>query len=99
MAALASLRPEERAGRYVTVIHHKGLPISSNKKSFNTVRNRTGIGGDVLRHTLRHTKATWAMQAGVDLWEAAGALGMSVKTLEETYGHHHPNFQQNVKQI
>jgi hypothetical protein len=31
------------------------------------------------------------MQRGVDPWEAAGFLGMSVKVLIDTYGHHHPN--------
>jgi hypothetical protein len=30
------------------------------------------------------------MQAGVDKWEAAGFLGMSVETLDRVYGHHHP---------
>ncbi len=30
------------------------------------------------------------MQRGVDLWEAAGVLGMSLETLERNYGHHHP---------
>jgi hypothetical protein len=28
--------------------------------------------------------------AGVDKWEAAGFLGMSVEILERVYGHHHP---------
>ena len=36
------------------------------------------------------------MQAGVDMWEAAGFLGMSVAVLEKTYGHHHPNHLQNA---
>jgi hypothetical protein len=31
------------------------------------------------------------MQAGVDKWEAAGFLGMSVETLDPVYGHHHPD--------
>jgi hypothetical protein len=31
------------------------------------------------------------MQAGVDKWEAAGFLGMSVEMLDRVYGHHHPN--------
>ena len=31
------------------------------------------------------------MQAGVDRWEAAGFLGMSVEMLDRVYGHHHPN--------
>jgi hypothetical protein len=30
------------------------------------------------------------MQAGVDMWEAAGVLGMSVEMLVRVYGHHHP---------
>ena len=36
------------------------------------------------------------MQDGVDMWEAAGSLGMTVKTLEEVYGHHHPSWQKNA---
>ena len=32
-------------------------------------------------HTLRHTAATWLMQAGADRWQAAGYLGMSVEML------------------
>jgi hypothetical protein len=30
------------------------------------------------------------MQAGVDKWEAAGYLGMSVEMIDRVYGHHHP---------
>jgi hypothetical protein len=30
------------------------------------------------------------MQNGVDKWEAAGFLGMSVEMLDRVYGHHHP---------
>src|SRR5262249_32261677 len=48
--------------------------------------------GNVTPHTLRHTAATWLMQRGVAMWEAAGFLGMSEKTLRETYGHHHPDY-------
>jgi integrase len=47
----------------------------------------------VTPHTLRHTSATWLMQAGVDRWQAAGLLGMSVEVLEQVYGHHHPDYQ------
>lgn len=32
------------------------------------------------------------MQNGAPMWEAADFLGMSEKTLRETYGHHHPDF-------
>lgn len=44
-------------------------------------------------HILRHTAATWQMQAGTDLAEAAGYLGMTPDTLWSEYGHHHPDFQ------
>jgi integrase len=43
-------------------------------------------------HTLRHTAATWLMQRGVPIWEAAGFLGMSPEVLQQTYGHHHPDY-------
>jgi integrase len=44
----------------------------------------------VTPHTLRHTAATWLMQAGVSIWEAAGFLGMSPEMVSQVYGHHHP---------
>ena len=31
------------------------------------------------------------MQRAAPMWEAAGFLGMSEKTLRHTYGHHHPD--------
>jgi hypothetical protein len=38
------------------------------------------------------------MQQGVQLWEAAGFLGMTPETLERVYGHHHPEFMRNAAQ-
>ena len=34
------------------------------------------------------------MQRGVPMWEAAGFLGMSAEILQDTYGHHHPDYLQ-----
>ena len=45
---------------------------------------------------MRHTAATWQMQAGTLLAEAAGYLGMSPETLWNVYGHHHPDFQEEA---
>jgi hypothetical protein len=39
------------------------------------------------------------MQAGVDVWEAAGALGMTVDMLTRTYGHHHPDWQKQAAEV
>jgi integrase len=60
------------------------------------VRQDAGLGEDIVRHSLRHSAATWLMQAGVDMWEAAGWLGMTVEQLEANYGHHHPDFQEEA---
>jgi integrase len=67
-------------------------PVTSISKAFRAVARAAGLGADVTPHVLRHTAATWLMQAGTDPWEAAGFLGMSVETLMSRYGHHHPDY-------
>lgn len=67
-----------------------GKPVQSIKVGFRRATVLAGIPGTVTPHTLRHTAATWLMQAGVPIWEAAGFLGMSPEMVERTYGHHHP---------
>jgi integrase len=47
--------------------------------------------GKIVPHTLRHTAATWLMQRGVSIWQAAGYLGMSPEILDRVYGHHSPD--------
>jgi len=73
-----------------------GAGVRSVKTSFATAVRLAGLGGRVTPHTLRHTAATWLMQAGVDKWEAAGFLGMSVEMLDRVYGHHHPHHLRNA---
>ena len=58
-----------------------------------------GLTGRVTPHTLRHTAATWLMQHGVPIWEAAGFLGMSPGVLQETSGHHHPDHLRGAAQL
>jgi integrase len=73
------------------VVEWNSEPIrSSVKTAFNSAAAQADLAGRVTPHTLRHTAATWLMQAGVDKWEAAGFLGMSVEMLDRVYGHHHP---------
>jgi integrase len=71
-------------------VNLNGEAIGDIKKGFAAACARAGLKG-VTPHTLRHTCATWLMQAGVNKWEAAGFLGMSMETLERVYGHHHPD--------
>jgi integrase len=72
------------------VINIDGGPVGDIKRSFQSACLAAGLT-DVTPHTLRHTCATWLMQAGVDKWKAAGYLAMSLDTLERVYGHHHPD--------
>jgi integrase len=72
-------------------------PVRSIKRAFGHVVADAGLGEDVTPHVLRHTAATWLMQAGVDIWEAAGFVGMTVEMLSQRYGHHHPAHLQRAK--
>ena len=42
-------------------------------------------------HMLRHSRATHLLQDGKGIYDVAGLLGDTVKTVEATYGHHSPN--------
>lgn len=82
---------DEKKGR-ATVLHHGGKQIKSVRTGFAGCVSDAGLTG-VTPHWLRHTAATWLMEASVDPWESAGYLGMSVQTLEKHYGHHRPDHQ------
>lgn len=73
-------------------VEFNGKPVASVKKGFRSAVGLAKLTGKVTPHTLRHTAATWLMQRGVPVWEAAEFLGMSAEVLLSTYGHHHPDF-------
>jgi integrase len=79
-----------------SVIHWNGSSVQSVKKAFKHARQRAGLDETVIPHSLRHTAATWLMQAGVEMWDAAGFLGMTVEVLSRTYGHHHQDYQSSA---
>ena len=78
------------------VVEWNGKPVASVRKGFEAAVRAADLGADVTPHVLRHTCATWLMQGGVDLWHAAGFLGMMVQQLEAGYGHHHPDYQEQA---
>jgi integrase len=84
-----------RATELGHVINRDGARLGDIKKGFAAAGCRAGLEG-VSPHTLRHTTATWLMQQGVAIWEAAGFLGMTQETLEKVYGHHHPDYLRNA---
>jgi integrase len=65
-------------------------PVIRVDKTVRDIAREAGLGDDVTPHVLRHTAATWMMQAGVDMLEAGRYLGMTTRTLEGTYAHHRP---------
>jgi integrase len=77
------------------VLHINGEPIKNIKKGFAAACARAGLE-DVTPHVLRHTAATWLMQRGIPIWEAAGFLAMRPETLQRVYGHHHPDYMREA---
>lgn len=96
---LGHLRRWHRAdGGEGYVCHFEGRAVDDPHTAWRKVVKAAKLEG-VTRHTLRHTRATWLAQAGVSLFEAAGFLGMTVKTLEKVYAHHDPRHQEHAANI
>ena len=82
------------------VVHYNGQPIKDAlRHSWNSAIEKAGLDSAVIPHTLRHSRATHLMQAGADIWQVSGFLGMSLTTLQRTYGHHHPDYQKGVADL
>lgn len=93
---LAHLRRARRWGSDLgPVVGYNDRPVKDIKKGFAAACARAGLQ-DTTPHTLRHTCATWLMNAAVPTWEAAGFLGMSEETLIRVYGHQHPDHQRKA---
>jgi integrase len=86
-------RRADLAAGITTVVHYHGEQVGEMRKSWRSVARLAGASRVDAPHIMRHTAATWLMQAGTDLYEAAGYLGMSPEVLWNTYGKHHPDFQ------
>ena len=96
---LAHMRRWVRLGIVTShFVEWQGAPVKSVKTGFRHAVALAGLWGRVTPHTLRHTAATWLMQRGVPIWQAAGYLGMSAAMIERTYGHHHPDYMRGAAQ-
>ncbi len=81
-----------------TVLHHGLNPIAGRiRRGFRQIAADAGLPPDVTPHWMRHTCATWLMDAGVPIWEAAAFTGMTPSTLERHYGHHRPEHQERAR--
>jgi integrase len=84
---------------HMHVVAWRGGGVKDVGNAFAKALQLAGLPANYTPHIVRHTRATWLMQARVDLWEAAGSLGMSVETLQKVYGHHHPDFQRKAAEV
>lgn len=88
---LAHIRRWVRVGAArSSVVEYEGEAVLTVRKGFAGAVQAAGLEGKVTPHVLRHTSATWLMQGGADLLEAAQLLAMTPQLLLSTYGHHHP---------
>jgi integrase len=74
-----------KGGAYV--VTWDGTPLAKMRRAWHTARKAAGLGPDVTPHILRHTFASWAVQAGHSFAKVAAALGTTEKVVEATYGH------------
>lgn len=92
---LAHLRRwQARGQRYV--VEWNGKPVQRISKAHAAAVADAGFGRDVTPHTWRHSVATWLMQKGVDVGEAAEHLAMTEETLLRVYKHHRPGHLASV---
>jgi integrase len=81
-----------------TVLHHGANALSGRiRRGFAGCVADAGLPAEVTPHWLRHTCATWLMEAGCEPWEAAGYTGMTVAVLEKHYAHHRADHQQTAR--
>lgn len=97
----ADLEPAEREDGTTPdpipfVIHYRGFVVEKQRKSWARACKLAGLDASVTPHILRHTAVTWMMLAGNDMYDVASYVGMSVKMVEEVYGHHHPDHQRKL---
>jgi integrase len=76
--------------RIIDVVTYRGKPVLKIRRSWEAVRKAPGASEKDAPHVMRHSAATWLMQAGVPIPEAAAFLGMSIEVMTSTYAHHHP---------
>lgn len=79
-----------------SVVHYADRPVESVRGSFEAIVADAGLAAEITPHWLRHTAATWLMEAGVDPWSASAYMGMTMQVLEDHYGHHRPDYQASV---
>jgi integrase len=72
----------ERGGNRFVLDHGGNI-----RKTFETFMAKHGFE-DVTPHTLKHTRITLLLRAGVSVWDVSALTGTSPDTIQGVYGHH-----------
>lgn len=92
---MAHVRQWSRSGTWV--VQYRGARCGDIKTGWKAVREAAGLDDSVTPHSLRHTAITWALQRGARTWDVAGYFGVSIKVIEEVYGHHSDQHQETAR--
>jgi integrase len=82
------------------VVEWDGQPVKKIRKGFTAAVERAGLGKDVTPHTLRHTVASAATEAGVAILKVSRFLGhRDQATTEKIYAKTTPGFSAEVANV
>ncbi|WP_024351062.1 tyrosine-type recombinase/integrase [Aurantimonas coralicida] len=94
---LLHLRRWAKSRNYL--VQYRGKPSDPKQALSRAMIAVFGPDHPFVRHTFRHTAATWLMWTGGDIGEIAHFLSMSRETLIKVYGHHHPDANKEVGEM
>ena len=57
------------------------------RRHWRSALEAAGLSSDLTPYAMRHTYASYALDAGVTIFELARLIGTSVKVIDDTYGH------------
>lgn len=76
------------------LVQYRGRPADPKKAVNNAMTAVFGADHGFVRHTFRHTCATWLMWSGVDVGDIASYMSMTREMVVEVYGKEHPDADQ-----
>lgn len=89
--AFEALEAAKRLSCSDYIVEFRGKPLKTMKTGFAAACRRAGLSG-VTPHILRHTGASWAVEAGIPDEEVGRMLGISAEMVRKVYGHFSPNY-------
>lgn len=90
--AIGALRAAKTMASSAFIIEYRGMRVRAIKNGFSAARRRAGLGPEVTPHVLRHSGASWLVEAGVPDEEVARMLGDTADMVRRVYGHFSPTY-------